>query len=164
MLKNMMEELNSELGNTESTAQLDIVAKNFSIDELNYLYNLGVKQVQIKNYAKALPIFELLNIVDNMNALYSKALAGCHHAMGDYANALFKYKFTYLLDSEKESDCLFYSGVCLYEAEMFERAEKEFNDYLQKQNKSVEFSGKTALYLQAIKQKIAENNQEAQEA
>ncbi|MCE2706586.1 MAG: hypothetical protein LW807_05860 [Proteobacteria bacterium] len=138
---------------------------DFNKNELDYLYNLGVKSFQVGDYTKALPIFQLLKGANSTNVLYSKALAGCYHAMGDYMNALFSYKFTYLLDQDNESDCLFYSGTCLYELGKFEQAQKEFVKYTQQKNINVEFCSKAELYLESIKQKsIADNKQVAAEA
>lgn len=130
--------------------------EDFSKIEKDCLYNMGVKNFQLKNFSKALAVFIVLVQRDATNSLYVKALAGCLQAMNDYASALFTYKFAYTLDPAKNSDCLFFCGVCLYELEQYEEAKIEFDKCLNIANNITdEMKNKNNLYLKAIENQLA---------
>lgn len=122
--------------------------------ERDYLYSLGVKHMQANDFAKAVPIFQLLTACNTTNELYLKALAGCLQATGDYINALFSYKYVYALNIKENSDCLFYCGVCLYKLENYNRAKIEFTDFINAGKSSIEMLDRAKLYLEAIEREL----------
>ena len=93
-----------------------------------------------------MPVFNLICSVDGNNDTYSKALAGCLQAQEKFIEAFFYYQCTYLMNREKHQDCLFYSGVCLYDAQMKEKAQKYFSDFLGNPGSHTNLIAKAKLY------------------
>lgn len=141
----------------------DTLKIDFTQNELDYLYNLGVRYMQANDYAKATPIFQLLASSNPTNLLYMKGLAGCFQASGNFMDAVFSYKFVYLLDMEKNNDCLFYCGVCLYKIDNFLQAKTEFKSFVDSPNAEPEMVERANLYLAAIEKQLAKDQVKKEE-
>lgn len=128
-------------------------------EEKNYLYNLGVKHFNTGSYASAISLFQLLVNCEADNITYGKALAGALHAKKDYLSAFFTYIFTYLLDMENESECLFYGAVCLFEKGELERAMVYFDNYLNSQPQNEKILAKAKFYVKSIENTLVETKQ-----
>ncbi|MFN8770722.1 MAG: hypothetical protein ACK5Z5_09775 [Neisseriaceae bacterium] len=116
--------------------------------ELDYLYNLGVRYFKLNNFSQALPLFQITVAYDSSNIVYLKALAGCLQALKEFLSAHFIYKIAYIIDN-KNDECLFYSGVCLYELGQLDNATQEFDAFLSITTNK-ELSKKANLYLEII--------------
>ncbi len=128
----------------------------FTRSELNYLYNLGVKNFKTKSYSRALSVFEVLTSIDPINNLYMKAMAGTYHAMKNYLAAIVTYNYCYGLDSSTNNDdCIFYTAVCLFESGDFTKARIEFDKFLaKKETNAPELNKQAELFLLAIEKQF----------
>lgn len=139
----MLEDLLNQFGNPKDASH------NFTQDEMNYLYNLGVRHLQVNDYEKAIPLFQMLVSCDSTNSLYVKALASAMQGSGNYSSALFSYKFAYVLDNAKNADCLFYCGVCYFNLGNFDSAKSEFELFLTTKSANKEMNERSKLYIEA---------------
>lgn len=102
-----------------------------SQSERNYLYNMAARNFQGGNYAKAQSIFQLLTMLEPINPLYLKSLAGCNQKLGDFLNAYLLYHYVYLLNMAEESECLFYMANCLFEINEYDRSFTYITQFLE---------------------------------
>jgi len=142
--------------NQENALNVQDVDKSNSLTDLSpaerdYMYNLGVKHVVVENYAEAIPIFELLTNLDGNNYLYAKALAGALQASKKYFEAYFYYQASYMINNKADNrDCLFYSGVCLYEFDLKDLALNILNKFVEDSGIYENLLAKAKLYIKLI--------------
>lgn len=149
MIQEMLNEflkLNSDIFPTSSLKK----------SEQDYLYNIGVQQMQSGKYSDAVDIFRVLTSCEINNIMYLKALAGALHANKEYVEACLSYQCIYLLDQVNQGDCLLYSGVCLYHIKKMDVAEQFLSKFLTLENQAKKLITKAKLYLQLINSKPQE--------
>jgi len=147
----LQEKLANQTLNDEKVVTDDQV--KLTKEEVNYIYNLGVRQFEVGNYEKATLLFQFVISCDSKNALFFKALAGCLHACEDFMGAFLNYQMAYILDAKTNSDCLFYCGVCMYELDNLDTAKKSFEEFLLSSPSDDKLLPKTNMYLKAINNK-----------
>ncbi len=132
----------------------------YTKDDLNYLYNLGVRNFKTKSFARAISVFLLLTVIEPDNHAYLKALAGSYQANNDFLNAMLTYKYCYsLIPQASNIDCLFYSGVCFYESHDYLSAKAEFEKFLNGMGEHFnELKNQAELYLLSINKLITEDS------
>jgi tetratricopeptide (TPR) repeat protein len=107
-----------------------------------------VQYMQLCNYNKALSIFRALVILQPLNILYIKCIAGCLHGQKLFAEASSAYDTSFSLDMQENADCLFYSGVCLFKLKDFNGARDKLTKYLNTSH--TDMRDRAELYLNAI--------------
>ncbi len=99
--------------------------------ERNFLYNLAANKCQTGDFKNAVPLFQLLVLLEPKNYLYIKGLAGTLHGLGNYLEALELYRVVYLLDKNLNIDTLFYMGDCLLNLKKLGEARENLELFVQ---------------------------------
>lgn len=123
--------------------------------ESEYLYNLGVQHFQAGDIEKAQSIFQMLTLIDLSNHLYYKSLAGCQQELKHYIVAIHNYRVAWQLQPEKNADCIFFIGVCLFKLQQCTEAKAEFEKYLNLVPNTHKLVKRANLYLTKIEKSTA---------
>ena len=125
------EQLLTEIYNFSSQFRELANLPNLSDKERNYLYNYATNKCQTGDFKNAIPLFQLLVLLEPGNFIYIKSFAGALHGEGRFAEAVELYKVVYLLDVKLHCDTLYYMGDCLVNLKMYDEARTNLNLFLE---------------------------------
>ena len=117
--------------------------------ELNFIYNLGVKKCDVGDFTGAISLFQFLTLCKPANALYIKATAGCFQNLEQYLQAFVHYQTASFLDPKNNQDCFFFMAFCSLKLQENDRAKALFEQFL-KGNPGHEFEKKAKLLLHGL--------------
>lgn len=89
---------------------------NISADVLEYLYGEGHRHYMIRKYTEAIRLFQLLHLLDPMDARYAFGIAASYHMLKDYIQAIPWYWVLAKIDDQSPlppyhlSDCFLKTG------------------------------------------------------
>ncbi len=108
------------------------MSTNLNADEQAYLFNNGVKKLQVGDIKGSIEVFQFLCTVDIDNYMYSKSLAGALHHEKNYLMAAYFYDLAFRINDKRNNyDALYYSALCHMKTEHLEDAITNLEKFLE---------------------------------
>lgn len=123
---------------------------SFTKEELNYIYNQGVKKCEIGDFQNALTLFQFLTLLRPGVPLYLKSVASCLQHLEKYLEAYMHYQSAFIVDIKQQQDCLFFMGFCAIKIQKEQQAVELLTSFLEN-NPGHEFEKKAQVLLSGLK-------------